>query len=160
MGLGLGIDVFILKPVSKQVIRPAELVLCMMAYKSDSYLTGNPKYNVRKIAHIIRPFLSIRPVLLQTVLSPSPLPSPPPSFHSSLTKLATNFTGLGLVLPGLELLPKNGEVGLVSSQPQHNQVSISTIKAVVGIWIVVRVAALAANVVHNLVLTLTRDIGI
>lgn len=75
-----------------------------------------------------------------------------------LTQLAANVTGLGFV--GLELLSDDGEVDLMRGQTQHDEVSVGTTEDMLGVGVVVRLGALLANVVHDLVFPLAGHVGI
>ena len=63
-------------------------------------------------------------------------------------------------LSRFKLLPEDGEVGLVSGQTQHDEVSVGPVETVVGVWVVVGLAPLTTNEIHDLVLTLTGDISV
>ncbi|MPC12063.1 hypothetical protein E2C01_004740 [Portunus trituberculatus] len=78
--------------------------------------------------------------------------------QTCLTKLATDITWFGFVW--FELLPDDGEVDLVGSQAQHDEVSVSATQHMLGVWVMVWLCSLLADEVHDLVLSLTRHIGI
>ncbi len=58
----------------------------------------------------------------------------------------------------LDLLTQEAEVGVVTEQTQHDEVGIKTVKTVTNIGVVVRLRFAETNVLHDLVLTLTRDV--
>jgi hypothetical protein len=45
-------------------------------------------------------------------------------------------------------------------QSQHDEICVGSVEAVVGIGVVVRLTSLSTNVVHDLMLTLTWDVGV
>ena len=60
-----------------------------------------------------------------------------------------------LWLSWFELLSEYGEVWLVYGQPQHDEMSVGPVEAVMGGGVVVRLTSLTTDVVHDLMLTLT-----
>lgn len=78
--------------------------------------------------------------------------------HETLTKLATNVTWLGFV--GLKFLSDDGEVDLVCGQAQHDEISVGATQNMLRVGVVVWLGALLTDEVHDLVLSLPRDIGI
>lgn len=65
-----------------------------------------------------------------------------------------------LVLLLQECFSENVEVGLVSAKAKHDEVSISSVNAVGGVWIIAFRSTLRSDEVQDLVLTLTWDRGI
>ena len=63
-------------------------------------------------------------------------------------------------LSRFKLLPQDGEVRLVCGQAQHDEVSVGPVETVMGVGIVVGLAPLTTDEIHDLVLTLTGDIGV
>lgn len=59
-----------------------------------------------------------------------------------------------------KLLPEYGEVRLVCCQSQHDEIGISTIETMMSVGVVVRLTSLVTNEIHDLMFTLSRDVGI
>ena len=75
-----------------------------------------------------------------------------------VAELSANVAGARLV--GLELLADDGEVGLVSGQAEHDEVGVGAAQHVARVGVVVRLGALAPDVVHDLVLALAGHVGV
>ena len=75
-----------------------------------------------------------------------------------MAELAAEVAGAWLV--GLELFPDDGEVGFVSGQAQHDQVGVSAAQDVLSVWVVVRLSPLFPDIVHDLVLAFSGDVGV
>ena len=78
----------------------------------------------------------------------------------SLTKLSTFFTRPLLILVWFKLLPQYSKVWLMSGQSKHEKVSIGTVQTVVSVGVMVWLAMLTTNKIHDLVFPLTWDIGV
>ena len=72
--------------------------------------------------------------------------------------LPTEVAGSRLV--GLELLSYYGEVGLVSCEPEHDEIGVGAAQDVVRVGVVVGLGALPPDEVHDLVLALAGNVGI
>lgn len=84
----------------------------------------------------------------------------PRALLEGVARLPAYLARLALVLARLELLAEDGEVGLVGGQTQHDEVRVCPVQAVVRVRVVIGLAALAADVVHDLVLPLARHVGV
>ena len=75
-----------------------------------------------------------------------------------MTHLSAKITGTRFV--GFELLPDDGEVGLVRGEPEHDQVRVRAAQHMLRVRVVVGAGALPPDVVHDLVLALARHVGV
>ena len=72
--------------------------------------------------------------------------------------LSTEIAGPRFV--GLELLPYDGEVRLVSCKPEHDKIGVGAAQDVMRVGIVIGLSPLPPDEVHDLVLSLARNICI
>ena len=72
--------------------------------------------------------------------------------------LSTEVAGPWFV--GLELLPYDGEVRLVSCKPEHDKIGVGAAQDVMRVGIVIGLSPLPPDEVHDLVLSLARNICI
>lgn len=74
-----------------------------------------------------------------------------------MAHLSTSMAPPALLILRKDVLAQDPEVRLVRREREHDEVGVETINDVLGVGVVRRVGALAANKVHDLVLAFSGD---